>query len=967
LPARHLHPPLTPVKPPSAGSDQQQQLHRPTLTADPPAENLVLPKSAGLRSIVPTFPSPESNRNAAAFISNGSLPELFGHPRLPNNQIKRDEDDADDAPLELSSTSQLGPPSDFGGGQKNQPPLTRGSATLTNSQDDFTPSSSANAQNEPGEHRAIPLDKAIQKDYPSLGLPHTTNSPVRTSPDRAKSIVAQALAATASERPSKSIPSKSAAEASDLGNARDRSTVAHLSELATSNKHSTSSPRVAHSAISPSGSVKIRTLDKSRPTSSLQRPHSRPQSPQGREILTTKLRSPNTVTSQYFHDDFRATTATNQHASLETAGHDLTRSTVEVREGGDAQVLSADRPIASAPLPGRRHEAHRISKNRKSRRGRHPTFVVNKQHNSTLRNAIDALHKDELITDSKAAVSKRDYMQLMFLRQALDSAFHSDLSKLLQGSNKTLMTADWSACTKEEHDCRLIKRIYKLQDTNKWSPRQLKPCTEPPASVTHQDHLLRDIKWLQTDFREERKLKLSIAKLLADWCLEWVTADSGGRRQLQVKVESTEGNLPRVEHNSSSMDVAADGDATSAALPGNGDDTPSMTNQDTDDYIVALLTDATVSLNAILSTTSAVRDLLEHIPRFDDTVGLHLGSNSLQSDSIGTQQISTRRIESGVSTRTTFDSPMVNDDPFAEDPVPPVESFCALFNPESQPLRSRLNAHSFFRPPPGSVPPQAFYEHRHSSQWTQEEDKQLQGFVKDFPSNWSLISDRMTSRSLFTSFIDRRTPWECYERLLALEGAPADANIRQYTRHFLYRIEQAKNKHQAQQAAMLQAQQQSQASGHPTPQQQPKRFAAPVRVERKPQKRILAMLDCARKLAKRRETAANKQQAPPAPEGRSSQQRLSCPVQVLTLDLVQASRPPTIRKETTHSPQYFSRMKYERECKEQERREMMQLHARVWLWSLFVKMHESRLIFLRSRSKHKGNNKGSKLLHCKMA
>lgn len=959
MPTRRLHPPLTPAKTPSTGLDHQQQHHRPIPTADALAKNLASPISTGLRSIIPIFPSQESNRNAAAFVSNGSLPEPFANPRSSKDQIERHQDDA---PRELSSISQLGPTADLPGVQKGQTSMSQGLAVLRNSQDDFAPSSSANAQNGKGEHYVVPLHKGSQKDYPSLGPHHTASSLVRTSPHLAKSTVAQDLAATASERPSKVISSKSAAEASELAVACDLPTVATTSDQAASNTRSTSA-YVPHIADSPSGSVKIRPLDKSRPTASLLRPHSRPQSPRSREACTVKSHSPNTFTTPIFHENLRATSATNPAALLETTGHDSTRSTVEVHEGGDAQVLSADHLIASASLPARRHEGHRVQKNRKKRRGCYPAFVVNRQHNLTLRNSMDALHKDQLINDNKTSVSKRDYMQIMFLRQALDSAFHSDLNKLLQSSNKTLMTADWSACTKEEHDCRLIKRIYKLQEANKWSPRQLKPCAEPPTSVTHQDYLLRDIKWLQTDFREERKLKLNISKLLADWCLKWVTTDSDGRRQLQVRVEPHRNASPaRIEHNS------PQNDGTPVACPGDEDDTASAADQDTDDNIVALITNATVLPSAIVSTASVVRELVANLPRFEDTVSLPLGSNSLQDDCTGFPQTSTKaQNESVLSTKATFDRTLVNDEPASEDPVLPVENFCALFNPESQVLRSRLNAHSFFRPPPGSVPPQAFYEYRHSSQWTQEEDKQLQGFVKDFPSNWSLISDRMTSRSLFTSFIDRRTPWECYERLLALEGAPADANIRQYTRHFLYRIEQAKNKHQAQQVAIQQAQQQSQASGHPTPQQQPKRFAAPVRVERKPQKRILAMLDCARKLAKRRETAANKQQAPPAPDGTFRLSRLARPLHVLTPSLAQAPRPAAIRKETTHSPQYFSRMKYERECKEQERREMMQLHVRVCLSSCLINILKFPLTFMRSRSKHKGNNRVSKLMHCKMA
>lgn len=91
------------------------------------------------------------------------------------------------------------------------------------------------------------------------------------------------------------------------------------------------------------------------------------------------------------------------------------------------------------------------------------------------------------------------------------------------------------------------------------------------------------------------------------------------------------------------------------------------------------------------------------------------------------------------------------------------------------------------------------------------------------------------------------------------------------------------------------------------------------------------MLDCARKLAKRREAAANKQQASAPPEGALQIWFQINHENILTFCTVQLQRSTAVRKEAVHSPQYFSKMKYERECKEQERREMMQQHARVSL------------------------------------
>jgi chromatin modification-related protein VID21 len=151
------------------------------------------------------------------------------------------------------------------------------------------------------------------------------------------------------------------------------------------------------------------------------------------------------------------------------------------------------------------------------------------------------------------------------------------------------------------------------------------------------------------------------------------------------------------------------------------------------------------------------------------------------------------------------------------------------------------------------MPSVGFFESRQSSQWTIAEDDELRRLVKEYSYNWSLIASCLSSPSLFSSGAERRTPWECFERWIGLEGLPADMSKTQYFRAYHQRLEAAQRTVLAQQAAAQQQQQQQQA-------QQGNNAQAQALVDRRRASRHLALLDAMRKLAKKRETMLQKQQ-----------------------------------------------------------------------------------------------------------
>jgi chromatin modification-related protein VID21 len=200
------------------------------------------------------------------------------------------------------------------------------------------------------------------------------------------------------------------------------------------------------------------------------------------------------------------------------------------------------------------------------------------------------------------------------------------------------------------------------------------------------------------------------------------------------------------------------------------------------------------------------------------------------------------------------------------------------------------------------MPLQTFFECRVASQWTYEEDNELKNHVRDYQYNWSLISSLLTSKSLFTSGAERRTPWECFERWIHLEGLPADMQKTHYFRAYTNRIEQANRLVMAQ---AVQTQQQPNANGQvqPPPRRRP---TTSFRVERRRNQKHLTLVDAMRKLAKKRETSLQKQQHA---AGMAAMRKAN----------EAAPNPAVANHNLARTPQAFSRMRQEQDEKMRER------------------------------------------------
>ncbi|EED15261.1 MYB and HSA domain protein [Talaromyces stipitatus ATCC 10500] len=534
---------------------------------------------------------------------------------------------------------------------------------------------------------------------------------------------------------------------------------------------------------------------------------------------------------------------------------------------------------------------------------------------------------------------QQDYLFTLFQNKAYSPPRTSNISTLLATAHKTLSTANHLLEYQEQMDCRTLRRIYALQNSNRWPLRQMQRSAEPLRQGTHWDVLLDHMKWMRTDFREERKWKIAAAKSCAEWCAEYVQSEPEHRAQLRVRTKTPSpksvGRSDATNTNSDPMMVDNPVDISCPVSQPTPDLIHSTEEESSSEGFLdeprpdfrdtvapaAIFSLGSEEFNFSIDFTPVSEKLLGELPIYAP-IGIspdnQLPIFRFQADTdwktevLPVSKFSTGRItfrDVGPARKKSRYDYALEDD-HMETPtvdITPEQTDVALFRPENKHIRDRIHPGHSFRPPTEyPMPSVGFFESRQSSQWTLNEDDELRRLVKDYSYNWSLIASCLSSPSLFSSGAERRTPWECFERWVGLEGLPADMSKTQYFRAYHQRLEAAQRTIIAQQQAAQQQQQQQQAQqGIPGPAQPlvRRRTTQPVRVDRRRASRHLALLDAMRKLAKKRETMLQKQQ------------QASHLASLRKVNEANQPKPPIT------NPADFSKLKYEREQKLQERQE----------------------------------------------
>ncbi|RKF60641.1 putative myb and hsa domain protein [Erysiphe neolycopersici] len=518
---------------------------------------------------------------------------------------------------------------------------------------------------------------------------------------------------------------------------------------------------------------------------------------------------------------------------------------------------------------------------------------------------------------------KEDYFLPLFLANAsTGKGYLPALENLLTTAHKTLTTSNAYVPIHESQTARILKRIYNLQSSHKWSLRQPKRSIEPIRPRTHWDILLHEVLWMRTDFKEERKWKKSVAASMAYACAEWVSSSQRGRKALQVKVAPLH-HIAALEDIQNSKDIdqailsTSDlNESREAKLCLDDSEQPQISLLETvapTDIFGLLDNDVVFSMGR----SHVVDKLLSELPMYGNP--LHILNSEQQISDFDPDRIWKRpalplskyvegkirlRLNSPPRKKSRFEYDEEDDESQNEssgkrtkqEPLPPESTDIALFDLKNRHILERIRNVNCFRPPSEfQMPSQSFFECRTASQWTWDEDKELKVLVRDYTYNWSLISSILTSKSKsdLATGAERRTPWECFERWIELEGLPGDMQKTYYFRLYTSRIENANKTNLASQSAQnLQGQ----------IQQTRKKSTTSVRVERRRNQKHLILIDTMRKLAKKREITIQKQQHA---------------ANIAAMRKVQEVPHITNRDLSATTPQYFSRLRHEHEFRKE--------------------------------------------------
>ena len=537
-------------------------------------------------------------------------------------------------------------------------------------------------------------------------------------------------------------------------------------------------------------------------------------------------------------------------------------------QSGALLKKSVSEILGETPKPVTPHDPNsasaRVEKDRKEKeRSRLSTVVFAKPQRAAAAEA-DTIEVARTDQPSKDLVKngERDYMYTLFESKAHSQNRQGSLPFLLQHSHKTILTGDHLVDYQYQAHCRVLKRLYQLQNLDRWSLRQRKRAEEPARPTSHWDFVLDHAKWMRTDFREERRWKLAAARALAESCAEFVAASDEEKKALQVKirpprhivdVEMTEdvpsppGLEPHGEEDSVSEDLADPREVLSTVAP------------------AAIFSLSAAEFSFATEKTPAFDKLLGELPLYQPAkIEPDLAKSNLaekldarwKTDIVPVSKYASEKLKikeyKPPLKRSRYDYNVDDSPPSKRPALEPRETGVALFMPENKHIRDRIHPGHAFRPPAEHpMPSQSFFETRMSSQWLASEDDEVRRQAREYSFNWTLISDLMTPPTLYTSGQDRRSAWECFERWIGLEGMPADMAKTPYFKTYSNRIETAQRNVQAQW-------EEHERRNGPTPVNPRRKTTLPVRVERKHNRRHLFMLDAMRKLAKKREAVRQK-------------------------------------------------------------------------------------------------------------
>lgn len=365
--------------------------------------------------------------------------------------------------------------------------------------------------------------------------------------------------------------------------------------------------------------------------------------------------------------------------------------------------------------------------------------------------------------------------ELYYLAQTLP------LVKLMPTTHKAVTTSMFETALTEGKINVVHSRIEELKRQGKWSLRQPTRFIDPMrnSKKTQWDNLLSEMNWMACDFREEKRLKIAtcglIAKSVADyWKFGKVCCIK--TRPIKFMTSPSESDDDQEDIN--------DEDATQP--------TSQIDEQDSIDISELLKRpDPSTEFTLVQPPEVELEDYMKYLEEEEPSpFKLQIDTNDVK--------YSDKTLLDGMPSFSSFQH---FDDNYESAPLVPISK--ALIPREDQTwfkmyieqkedqlpvvpdpqkglfgfsFRNRLT--SAIKPP---QPPSLRYLNlRTPTIWLPEDDQNLIEYVNQFSFNWGAVSAHLSKRPTrsYQSNIERRTPWQCFERYIQLNDAFQIADMR---------------------------------------------------------------------------------------------------------------------------------------------------------------------------------------------
>ncbi|CAI4058985.1 hypothetical protein SKDZ_04G5580 [Saccharomyces kudriavzevii ZP591] len=399
------------------------------------------------------------------------------------------------------------------------------------------------------------------------------------------------------------------------------------------------------------------------------------------------------------------------------------------------------------------------------------------------------------------------------------------LINLIPRAHKALTTNIINNALNEARITVVGSRIEELRRLGLWSLRQPKRFIDPwKQHSTHQRILLEEAKWMRADFKEGQKYKIAVCATIAQAVkCYWSYGETCCVKRKRIPNDEEEPISSRggriIEESSKLLEISTNDmqfntsgksnikfspnalNLNKCALTADNDEARSGDQFDSEDGVLAqegTNDEVTSSINTELllrrSFSSSEFFSTQHEAA---ALSASSGTEQLEKELVSPSKLTIFVNEFSAFEKTLVqDIPMfsgINDDqPKESDPLPfiPISKSVVSLDDngfykllerqliDEEPSISQLskrrgmfygNRRSHYLRPP-AVPSLRYLQNRTPTIWLSDDDQELVKNINTYGYNWELISAHMTHHLTcsYLSNIERRTPWQCFERFVQL-------------------------------------------------------------------------------------------------------------------------------------------------------------------------------------------------------